>query len=145
LQQIELASKRIDFMREAFPDFNTMFWDAPSADQRHAALNMAPRVGLQLADVELREQPYDYERAIQQVPADHRKALVVMNSPTFFNDRTRLAKFALEHRMASTFAWREWGDAGGLISYWPSFSGIARRAVEYVDRIARGAKPRFVD
>src|SRR5262249_41624585 len=127
----------------AFPRLQsaTMFWDAPSADQRQAALRAAAAMGLQLADIELREWPYDYERALAEVPTDQRSALIVMNSPIFFTDRVRLAEFALQHRMASMFAWREWVDAGGLISYGPSLTGIARRAADYVDRIARGAKP----
>jgi putative ABC transport system substrate-binding protein len=143
LQQIELTEKRIEFTREAFPGLQsaTVFWDAPSADQRQAALKAAAAIGLRLADIELRERPYDYQRALAGVPADHRSALMVMNSPTFFNDRVRLAAFALQHRIASMFAWREWVDAGGLISYGPSFTGIVRRAADYVDRIARGAKP----
>ena len=32
-------------------------------------------------------------------------------------------------------------EAGGLISYAPSFSHLFRRAAEYVDKILRGAKP----
>jgi putative ABC transport system substrate-binding protein len=39
------------------------------------------------------------------------------------------------------FAFREWIDAGGLLSYGPSITALYRRAAEYVDRIARGAKP----
>jgi putative tryptophan/tyrosine transport system substrate-binding protein len=39
------------------------------------------------------------------------------------------------------FAFREWVDAGGLLSYGPSVTGMSRRAADYVDRIARGAKP----
>ena len=64
-----------------------------------------------------------------------------MTSPFLFRDRARLAKFALRHRAASVFAFREWVDAGGLLSYGPSINGMYRRAAGYVDRIARGAKP----
>jgi ABC-type uncharacterized transport system substrate-binding protein len=39
------------------------------------------------------------------------------------------------------FAFREWVDAGGLLSYGPSITGMYRRAAEYVDRLARGATP----
>jgi putative tryptophan/tyrosine transport system substrate-binding protein len=39
------------------------------------------------------------------------------------------------------FVFREWVEAGGLLSYGPSFPGMYRRAADYVDRIARGAKP----
>lgn len=143
LQQIDLARKRIEFVREAFPDLRsaTVFWDMPSADQWRAAQEAGGAVGLRLAGAELRQLPYDFEGALAQAPADYRNALIVMNSPIFFRDRERLAQFALQHRIPSMFAWREWVDAGGLISYGPSFTGIARRAAEYVDQIGRGAKP----
>ena len=64
-----------------------------------------------------------------------------MTSPFLFRDRARLAEFALRHRAASVFAFREWVDAGGLLSYGPGINGMYRRAAGYVDRIARGAKP----
>jgi ABC-type uncharacterized transport system substrate-binding protein len=43
--------------------------------------------------------------------------------------------------MVSMFGFREWVEAGGLISYGPGINGMYRRAADYVDRIARGAKP----
>jgi ABC transporter substrate binding protein len=64
-----------------------------------------------------------------------------MTSPFFYRDRARLADFALRHRMPSMFVFREWVEAGGLLSYGPSITGMYRRAADYVDRIARGAKP----
>ena len=64
-----------------------------------------------------------------------------MTSPFLFNDCARLAEFTLRHRMPSVFAFREWVDAGGLLSYGPSITGMYRRAADYVGRIAGGAKP----
>ena len=43
--------------------------------------------------------------------------------------------------MMSVFYTREYVDVGGLFSYGVSFTGLYRRAAEYVDRIAKGAKP----
>ena len=59
----------------------------------------------------------------------------------FLRDRERLADFELRNRLVAMFWSREPVDAGGLLSYGPSFSVIYRRVAEYVDRIARGAKP----
>jgi putative ABC transport system substrate-binding protein len=87
------------------------------------------------------DQPYGYEQAVAEAPSDYRGWLFVMTSPFFFRDRARLAEFALRHRTPSVFAFREWVDAGGLLSYGPSITGMYRRAADYVDRIARGAKP----
>ena len=37
--------------------------------------------------------------------------------------------------------WREFAEAGGLLSYGPNRVQIARRIAYYVDRILKGAKP----
>src|SRR5262245_17972068 len=142
-QQVELASKRIQVIKDGFPDrpAATMFWDQLSADQWEAARSTAAMLGLQLFGIELREWPYDYEAALDQAPLDHRGMLVVPTSPFFFRDRARLADFALRHRILSMFVFREWVDAGGLLSYGPSITALFGRVAEFVDRIARGAQP----
>ena len=143
LQQIELAVKRLQLMKDAFPDMRaaTVFWDRISQDQWQAMQNAAPNFGLRLDGVELRQPPYDYEQAISSVSMDSRKVLFIGVSPDFYNDRARLAEFAMQHRITSVSAVREWVVAGGTLSYGPSLNTIARRAAEYVDRIAKGAKP----
>jgi putative tryptophan/tyrosine transport system substrate-binding protein len=142
LQQIELAKKRLQLLKDALPNIQTatMFWDSPSEYQWKSTSNVAAEFGLRIAGVELREQPYDYERALAKVPPDHRSTLIMPTSAVFFRDRKRLADFALRHQIASMFVLREWVDAGGLLSYGASFPAIFRRAAEYVDKIAKGAK-----
>jgi len=142
-QQIELAAKRIQLIKDAFPDrpAATMFWDRLSADQWQAARSAAATLGLQLSGIELRELPYDYDAALDQAPVNHRGMLIVPTSPFFFRDRARLADFALRHRILSMFVFREWVDAGGLLCYGPSITALFERVAEFVDRIARGAKP----
>jgi putative ABC transport system substrate-binding protein len=142
LQQIELAKKRVQILKDALPDTQTatMFWDSPSGDQWKATNEAAGAFGLQLAGVELREQSYDYEAALAQAPPDHQGVLIVPTSPMFYRDRERLANFSLKQGIASMFVLREWVDAGGLLCYGASFPAMFRRAAEYVDRIAKGAK-----
>lgn len=139
LQQIDLARKRLDLFRDTFPEARgaTVFWDVASADQWRATAEAARAAGLALTGREFRTAPYAY--AADLVTPDG--ALLVMNSPFFFGDRARLAAFALAQRLRSVFAWREWVDAGGLMSYGPNFQAMTRRLAEYVDRLARGAKP----
>jgi putative tryptophan/tyrosine transport system substrate-binding protein len=39
------------------------------------------------------------------------------------------------------FVFREWVEAGGLLSYGLSITALFRRAAEFVDLVAGGAKP----
>ncbi len=143
LQQIELAEKRVQILLEAFPDIRaaTGFWDGASADQWKATQLAAKKLGLELASIELREQPYDYERALAQAPPDHRDALIVMTSPTLVSDRSQLSEFAIKHRMRTLGAAREFADAGCLLTYGANFAEMYARAADYIDRIAKGTLP----
>jgi ABC-type uncharacterized transport system substrate-binding protein len=142
-QQIELTAKRLQLVKEAFPDLQavTVFWDRISADQWRAAQSAAAELGLRLVGIEFHEQPYEYERAVAQLPSEGRRVLIVLTSPVFaVPDRARLPDFALHYRLAAMFSLREFVNVGGFMSYGASFTAMFRRAAEYVDRIARGAK-----
>jgi putative ABC transport system substrate-binding protein len=142
LQQIELASKRFQLLKDTLPRFEaaTMFWDSPSEYQWKAASSIAESFNLRLAGVELPKQPYDYEDALASVPPDQRSILIIPIAPAFYRDRKRLAEFGIRHQIATMFAVREFADVGGLLSYGPDFPAVFRRVAEYVDRIAKGAR-----
>jgi putative tryptophan/tyrosine transport system substrate-binding protein len=142
LQQIELASKRLQLLKDTLPSIEaaTMFRDSPSEYQWKATSSIAGSFGLRLAGVELSQLPYDYEGALESVPSDQRSTLIIPIAPAFYRDRERLAEFGVRHRIASMFAVREFADAGGLLSYGPDFPAIFRRVAEYVDQIAKGSK-----
>jgi putative ABC transport system substrate-binding protein len=143
LQQLDLAKKRVELLTQALPNVHaaTVFWDSASEDQWKVTSSAAPEFGLRLADVRLRDQPYDYEKALAQVPADFRSVVFFPTSPVFYRERQRLAEFAVQHKIATVFGFREWVDAGGLFSYGVNFPATYRRAAEFVDMIAKGAKP----
>jgi putative ABC transport system substrate-binding protein len=142
LQQIELTEKQLQVLTDALPSVQTatMFWDSATEDQWKTASRVAAAVGLRVAGVEFREQPYDYESALSQALPDHRSALVIATSPVFYRDRQRLGDLVLRHKIASISGLREWVEAGGLLSYGVKLPAIFRRAAEYVDTIVKGAK-----
>jgi len=142
-EQIELAAKRVQLLKDAFPALSaaTVFWDEISADQWKATSESAEKLGFQVTGVELRNYPYDYEQALLQAPQTHRSFLIVMTSPYFAIDRKRLVEFTMQKRIGSMFVFREYVDFGGLMSYGPNRVVLSRRMADYVNRIARGAKP----
>jgi putative tryptophan/tyrosine transport system substrate-binding protein len=143
LQQIELMAKRIQLLKSAFPDMQalTVFRDRTCFDQWKAAEGAAANLGLRVAGIDLGDPPFDYDKALAQAKPEYRGTVFVLASGFFIRDRERLADFALRNRLVSMFCFREPVDTGGLLSYGASFSVMYRRAAEYVDRIARGAKP----
>jgi putative ABC transport system substrate-binding protein len=89
----------------------------------------------------MRNYPYDYDKALAQVPPEHRRFIVLVTSPFFSRDRERMAQFAIQHRIGSMFVFREDAALGGLMAFGPSRIKLYGRAADYVHRIARGAKP----
>jgi putative ABC transport system substrate-binding protein len=142
-EQIELASKRLQLMKEMVPKSRKMvvFWDRASTGQWQATQNAAKTLELELAGIELRDEPYDYERALGIAPADHRGAMLAMSSAIFFNDRKRLAEFTLRRGLPTMFPSREFVELGALLSYGPNLVALLEGEAHYVERIAKGAKP----
>jgi putative tryptophan/tyrosine transport system substrate-binding protein len=124
LQQIELMAKRLQLLKSAFPNSQalTVFWDRTCFDQWKGVEAAAANLGLRLDGVDLGEPPYDYEKVLAQAKPEYRGTIFVLASGFFLRDRDRLADFALRNRIVSMFCFREVVDAGGLLSYGPSFS-----------------------
>jgi putative ABC transport system substrate-binding protein len=141
--QLELTAKRLELLKEALPQVTRVsaLWDAHTADQLKAAEAAAQSLGLQLQSVELRNPPYDFERAIGVAVRERAQALVVLSSPNFFSKRVQIAELALKNRLPAIFLFREYVEAGGLIAYGASLRDMLQRAADYVDKILKGAKP----
>jgi putative ABC transport system substrate-binding protein len=71
----------------------------------------------------------------------HAGALVVGGDPSFGNWREQLVTLAARHGVPAIYQSREFAEAGGLISYGPSFTAIFRQVGIYVGKILKGAKP----
>jgi len=69
------------------------------------------------------------------------EALYVPTNPIANANRIRINELALTERLPTMHGFREYVEAGGLMSYGPNTSELFRRAAEYVDKILRGAKP----
>ena len=143
VQQIELIPKRLQLLTQMVPDLVRVvaLWDRLSTDQFEAARSVAQGLKITLDGIECTDPPYDYESMLAGVDGRRRDVLLQMTSPLFFQDRQRLPAVALAHRLPSMFAFRQWVDAGGLMSYGASLSDMGRLIADYVDRIAKGAKP----
>lgn len=55
--------------------------------------------------------------------------------------RAQIVEFAAHHRIPAVYGVRQFVDAGGLLSYGPSYADHFRRAADYIDLVLKGAKP----
>lgn len=140
-QQIELSAKRLEIAKELVPGLRSaaVLWDSGSADQFQSLKNAGENLGIKIFAVEMRNPPYNYAAAWESVPAEYRSMLILPTSGIFFRDRQEIANLTVERRIPAMFVFREWVDAGGLVSYGASLTGLFARAAEYVDKLAKGA------
>ena len=68
-------------------------------------------------------------------------ALYVVAGPLITTNRIRINTLALGARLPTMHSFREYVEAGGLMSYGANVPDLLRRAAHFVDKILRGAKP----
>jgi putative tryptophan/tyrosine transport system substrate-binding protein len=63
----------------------------------------------------------------------------VIDDPMLGGHRTRIVNSVAKHRLPAMYGWKDWVDAGGLMSYGANVDEMFRLAATYVDRILKGA------
>jgi putative ABC transport system substrate-binding protein len=142
-QQLELTGKRLEILKEALPQLRrvAVLWDTLSADQWRAATAAARVLRVQLHSLEQHQTPDEYESAFAAAVQEGADALLVLMSPLFSRDHTRLNALAAQHRLPTMFGAAMFLEAGGLMAYGVNLAHIGHRAAYYVDRILKGTKP----
>jgi len=138
----ELTAKRLELFRELLPTVSrvAVLSDSFTTDQLRTVETGNRSLGFQLQPLTLRSPP-DFEDSVRIAVRSNAKALFVLESPLIYRARKEIADLALRQRLSTSFAFREYVDVGGLVSYGVSFPGMFRRIAEYVDKILKGAKP----
>jgi putative ABC transport system substrate-binding protein len=142
----ELGGKRLELLKEAVPRATRVafFW-SPGAqgvgsDAVKATHTAARGLGLQLKSLEVRESK-DVDKAFETAIAEKVQCILTNPSPVINTHRLRIVELATKNRLPGMYAAPEFVDAGGLMSYTPSYTEQFRRAAVYVDKILKGAKP----
>ena len=98
------------------------------------------RLGLPLRFIELRTAS-DIDSAFAQMSLERTNALIVLADGVTTTNQRRIVELAAKHRLPAIYQFREFVDAGGLISYGMNVSRQMERVAIYVDKIFKGAKP----
>jgi len=143
-QQTDLAGKRLGLLREIVPSVRRLAIMAnvsnPAAlSEMRDVQAVAGPLGLQVNTSEI-QRPEDIEPAFDALK-NSADALYVVIDPLVSGNRVRINTLALGSRLPTMHGFREFAQAGGLMTYGPDFPDLFRRTAELVDKILRGEKP----
>ena len=83
----------------------------------------------------------DFRTAFGTLAQQGAGALLVRATPFFNSQRQQLVLLAARHGTPAIYEWREFAEAGGLMSYGTSLSEAYRQAAVYAGTILKGSKP----
>jgi putative ABC transport system substrate-binding protein len=140
-----LEPKRFELLRTLLPQASLVGAlvnpDNPNAENHAKGLRAAAAPsGLQMLVLEARTLA-DMEKAFAILAQQQAGALLVTSDRLFNLERRRLVDLAARHAMPTIYPWRDFADAGGLMSYGNSLTDAFRQGGIYAGRILKGDKP----
>jgi putative tryptophan/tyrosine transport system substrate-binding protein len=141
----QLAAKRLEILKAALPRLARVgvLWNPnypPTAPELKEIQEAARSLKVHVQAVALQDLK-DLERVISTMKADHLDALTLVPNPLLYEQPARVTDLLASSGLPTMFWRAEWVEAGGLMSYGPSYADMYRRAATYVDKILKGAKP----
>jgi putative ABC transport system substrate-binding protein len=140
-----LSSKQFAFLHELVPNAKTVAVlvnpkNANAERDIAAVLEAASVLGLR-ALVLRASTKADIETVFTTLTQENAGALLVNSDVFFTSQRDQLVAMAARQAVPAIYAWREFCEIGGLMSYGPSLAEGYRQCGLYVGRVLNGARP----
>jgi putative ABC transport system substrate-binding protein len=141
----DLEGKRLDILHQIVPTLSRVAVFFNSLNPFHVlsiknSQSAAQTMGIKLQRHDIRETE-DLDGAFAAIRNERPDALLILADRVFLHNRKRIMDFTKEQRLPNVNAYKELVEAGGLISYGPSYEDMHKRAAIYVDKILKGANP----
>jgi putative tryptophan/tyrosine transport system substrate-binding protein len=141
----ELAVKRVELLKDAVPSLRHIGFlydprnpgkEKELADTREAAGKLGMTVTAATAST-----PEQLRDAIASLRRDRAEALVISEDGFTYSNRAQIVALAAENRLIDISAFREFVQAGGVLSYGASAAETMRNQARYAARMIQGIKP----
>ena len=141
----DLWPKRLEILKEISPKLSrvAMVWNKGLAGmtlEAKATQEVAGPLGVALQDRGIKD-PNELEAVFAAMTKDRPDAFLALVDPVVNSQQKRILDFLVTNRLPAIFESKEWVEAGGLISYGPSYADLFRRAAIQMDKILKGIKP----
>jgi ABC-type uncharacterized transport system substrate-binding protein len=140
-----LVGKRLEFLKHVVPSLariGVIINPSDSTDDIVLKRLAAPAraLGVTFSLFEARETA-DFDGVFARAAREGMQALFVSQSPLFNSHRAEVAALAARVRLPAIYGFREFAEAGGLMSYGANLPAVYRRSARLVDKILKGASP----
>ena len=142
----QLEGKRLEILKQAVPGLSRLavlwnpsnpgivsYFETVKDAGRALQISLDPVVEVRRTD--------ELDNAFTTIANARPHALTVIADRSLLAHRKRIIEFAAVKWLPCMYPYREYVDAGGLMSYAPSNIELFRGAATYVDKILKGAKP----
>ena len=142
----ELEGKRLELLKQAVPGLSRLavlwnpsnpgivsYFETVKNAGRALQISLGPVVEVRRSD--------ELDNAFTAIASARPHALVVIADRFLLSHRKQIVEFAAVKRLPTMYPYREYVDAGELISYAPSNIELFLGTAIYVDKILKGAKP----
>jgi putative ABC transport system substrate-binding protein len=141
----ELIPKWFEIIATIIPNIHStaVMANPEAADDEYwwaRAQQAAERIRLNVVRVEART-PAGLDREFGSMKKQGVDAFVLMVDAYFLNEIRRIVTLANEYKLPGIYGFREYAEAGGLISYGLSYRDYFKGIARYVDKVLRGTKP----
>jgi ABC-type uncharacterized transport system substrate-binding protein len=143
-QQTDLAGKRLEQLHRVVPGLQRLavmgnVHGLNVALEMNEVQSVGPKFGIEVTRLEITKKD-DIAPGLEALKG-RVDGLYVCTDPLLTTYRGLINTIAVNEKLPTIYAFREYVLAGGLMSYGPNFPDLFRRAGDYVDKILRGAKP----
>jgi putative ABC transport system substrate-binding protein len=137
--------KRVEILNEMLPQVARiaalMNLSNPSRQAEWSEIAAAARsLGIESQVLDTRTAA-DIERSFDAASRQHADALVIGSDTVMQTNQRHAVELAAAHRLPAMYTFRDFVDAGGLVSYGVSLPDLYRRAAASADKILKGARP----
>jgi putative ABC transport system substrate-binding protein len=138
--------KQLELLKSVIPGLQRVAVLADPSNPASTAVNLgsyqasAEVLGIQIQAVEVNSIG-DLEAAFIRATEWQAEGLIIRPSPIMIPERARIAQLASRDHLPAMCPFKEFVDAGGMMSYGTSKARAFQRVATYVDQILKGAKP----
>jgi putative ABC transport system substrate-binding protein len=140
-----LESKRLDLLHQAVPQATSFaLLTNPGmtsmAESVKDVEGVARRLGVRIVVLKTQSES-EFEVAFQRLVQQRAEGLVVSSDAFFNSRREQLVALAARHKVPAIYEFREFAQAGGLMSYGTHLAHMYRQIGVYTGRVLNGARP----